>query len=192
MLEALFPPRKHERLVRDAAAGALLPLVSPVGSRFRVALLPYRDSVVKACVIEAKFHGSERAFALLAEALASYLPNEKPLVLVPVPLSAKRRRERGYNQAEEIARRVLETLPHAALMPDALARIRDTVPQTSLGGAKRRENMHDAFKAKEGLDPAHTYIVVDDVLTTGATLSAAVAALRAGGAEDVRGVALAH
>src|SRR3989344_4629306 len=126
--------------------------------------------------------------------LASLAPR-----LVPVPLSRERQKERGFNQIEEVARRVareLDIAVHAAL----LERTRDTVSQVSLPRERREENMRGAFivspnpavSGRRRINPSHTYILIDDVITTGATLQAALDALRSGGALHVIPLALAH
>lgn len=201
LLELLFPLRADERAVADAPEGALAaridPELVPLGGLSAVALLPFHHPLARAAIHEAKYRGSERAFALLAAALAEYLTDfddalSPTVAVVPVPLGAKRRRERGYNQVEEIARRALCGLgARFSLERDLLARTRETASQVSLPRARREENMRDAFAAAAP-DPARAYILLDDVVTTGATLAAAAAALKAAGAERIFPIALAH
>ena len=198
-LDFLFPPRTDEALVRGISETDFLALLDPrpASETNAVALLPYRDPRVRAVIHEAKYRGSERAFVLLAAALTDYLADPdvgrqtSHMRLVPVPLGAKRRQERGYNQAEEIARRAGGALG-IEILPDALRRTRETASQVSLPRAARLENMRGAFGAAHSLDPTYLYIVIDDVVTTGATLSAATDALQHAGAENVLALALAH
>lgn len=202
ILDFLFPLNDTQALVASASPEILGTFARPTPvNETVVALLPYRRPVVRACVIEAKFKGNERAEDLLAGVLADYL-NEwsaeqevfspGPLVLIPVPLSSRRLKERGHNQAERIARKAARMLSSVYLDTDILLRTRDTRPQTTLGGRARRRNLAGAFAAKGTPDPEHTYIVFDDVITTGSTLKSALSALRAAGAERVLGIALAH
>ena len=202
ILDLLFPLGRTAALVRDATGETIGHVVCPVRvAEDVVALMPYRAPVARACIIEAKFKDNERAQDLLAGALTDYL-NEwsageitytpGSLVLVPVPLSEKRRRSRGYNQAERIARRATARLRDVYLDTDLLSRTRDTLPQTRLGARARRKNLLGAFEATSAPDSEHTYIVFDDVMTTGATLQAAVDALRAAGAIHIIPLALAH
>jgi ComF family protein len=204
VLDLLFPPRASARRARGADIAQLAALLSPrsvpLSAGSAVALFPYKG-LVKALIVEAKFYQDERAAALLGDALADYFLEEladanayerRTVFLVPVPLHERRRRERGHNQAERICRHALSRLEGlATLDAGILARVRETLPQTALGRAERRANMRDAFRAAQPLDPDALYILADDVVTTGATLDAALAALRAGGAERVRAVALA-
>lgn len=205
MLDLLFPPRETERVARDATpemvATLLSPRTLPLPDADIVALFPYRE-LAQALIREAKFHRDMRSARLLGNALADYLLEEladlhayekTEAVLVPVPLSEARRRERGYNQVEEICRQGCSQLKgFATLDVGVLLRTRDTLPQTSLGRDARLQNMKDAFRAAEALDPRALYIVIDDVVTTGATLSAARDALLKAGAERIRAIALAH
>jgi len=200
--DGLFPPRPTERLLRTVTLHTLSVLPTYVEHTEIVGLVPYREPVIQALVVEAKFHRSERAQGLLAQILSDYLTesladNEafeaRSVVVVPVPLSKARRASRGYNQAEDIARSAAERIPQrVSFLPEILARVRDTVPQTTLGRDARLKNMRDAFIASEPLDPSLLYIVVDDVATTGATLASATAALTAAGALHIQAIALAH
>ncbi|HVW82482.1 MAG TPA: ComF family protein [Candidatus Paceibacterota bacterium] len=200
LLDLLFPARDDERALRGLPAEGLLPLLEPElaplgGGESAVVLMRYADSRVRAAIHEAKYRGSERAFSLLAEALAEYLRDEplKRARLLPLPLGKARRRERGYNQAEEVARRAGQALT-IPLETALLARTRETRSQVSLPRWRRKQNMRGAFRCAENAapDPALLYIVVDDVLTTGATLRAATSALRAAGAARILAIALAH
>lgn len=198
ILDLVFPPRQHEARVKGARRSDLYPLIAPhiVGGRY-LSLLPYRAPLVTACIHEAKFHGNAHAQALLAEVLAHYLRTLQRqcaghrLLLLPIPLSKERLRERGYNQVERIARRAIADITEVELATHILRRVRNTLPQTSLLGPARRRNLKGAFAAQDA-DPGHTYIVFDDVATTGATLEAAAGALRADGAQRIYLLSLAH
>ncbi|MEY4272111.1 MAG: hypothetical protein RL250_977 [Verrucomicrobiota bacterium] len=113
--------------------------------------------------------------------------------LVPVPLHAARLRERGYNQAERVAAWLAARLPGSAYAP-VLIKQAETVSQTRLDRQERRANVRRAFRVAPGakIDPRSRYVVIDDVLTTGATLHACAATLRAAGAGHVDAAALAH
>lgn len=197
LFDLLLPPRRDALLVRETSPDEVLQLVSPKSFAHDVhegvALMPYRAPVVGALIREAKFRKNAKAFELLALATTSYLSealaeerlyNKRQVMLVPVPLSKKRFRERGYNQVQEVAVRMQKQLEDVSLMPHALKRVRDTRAQTSLGKEARLNNVRGAFSSPT-LDPSYLYIVIDDVMTTGATLSEAVEALSGGGAKHI-------
>jgi ComF family protein len=103
--------------------------------------------------------------------------------LVPVPLAPSRRRERGYNQSAALAR-VLGAAWALPVRDDLLVRARATRTQTRLTPGERRRNVSGAFRAcadRASLRGLHL-VLVDDVVTTAATLNACAAALHAGGA----------
>ncbi len=133
------------------------------------------------------FHGDLAAGRLLAqlmvEACAS-LP--RPDVVVPVPLHRSRLRTRGYDQALELARPLARALG-LPLQAAALPRWRCTAPQSELSALARHRNVRDAFRVRvreRGALPVHV-VLVDDVMTTGATLHAAARALRRAGVARV-------
>lgn len=104
-------------------------------------------------------------------------------MIVPVPLSPQRLQERGFNQAVEIARTLARTL-RIPLAIDSLVRARDTLPQSRLPWRARRSNVRQAFACRHDLTGKNV-IVVDDVMTTGATLDAVAQVLKDHGAAHV-------
>jgi ComF family protein len=103
--------------------------------------------------------------------------------LVPVPLSPSRLRERGYNQSAELAR-ALGALWRVPVREDLLERVRATKTQTRLTPGERHRNVSGAFRTRADRDAlrGRHLVLVDDVVTTAATLNACAAALHAGGA----------
>jgi|CXWL01.1.fsa_nt_gi ComF family protein len=209
LFDFLFPPRADEASLREISDDDFLALGAPqlvaLTRPATVILLPFKNPAVRATIHEAKYHGSARAFKLLALILAEYLRDADDLsvtrfdlvTIIPIPLGRERHRERGFNQVEEVVRGALHILGEEerqtfTLEPDLLIRIRETASQVSLPRHKREENMRGAFGAAHPADSARTYIVIDDVLTTGATLQAAIDTLKAAGATHIIPLALAH
>ncbi len=130
---------------------------------------------------------------LLAAALTERFHRELSEVelVVPVPLHWRRRLQRGYNQAEVIARPVAKQL--SIPLCQALARRKATSPQTGLPRAERKKNLAGVFRpAKPATIDGRRVLLVDDVFTTGATLGAAAAALRESGAQVVYALTVAR
>ncbi len=132
-----------------------------------------------------KFHRDLAAGRLLSQLMVESLAQaDRPDALVPIPLHRKRLRARGYDQALELARPVSRAL-RIPLLRDVLVRARHTAPQSRLDAVQRRRNLRKAFVVGPGVTvPAHV-VLIDDVMTTGATLHAAAHALRRAGVARV-------
>ena len=128
-----------------------------------------------------KFHNDLAAGRLLSELVVpsmSALP--RPAALVPVPLHRARLRQRGYDQALELAKPLARAL-QLPLLSETLIRKRATAPQSELDADARHRNLRRAFEVPSGAVLPHHVVLIDDVMTTGATLEAAAKALlRAG------------
>lgn len=134
--------------------------------------LKFRSELALARVLANELHA-----AVLA---APVIPVD---LIVPVPLHDARLRERGYNQSMEIARGIASRLG-VPLAAEVCARVRDTTAQLDLPWKARRENVRGAFSCAQALD-GKTVAVVDDVMTTGATLAEVAATLKKFGAARV-------
>jgi ComF family protein len=137
------------------------------------------EGAVRRAILALKFRGLRRVAEPLGDLLADLCVQEHiPVdVVIPVPLHAARKRQRGYNQAELLARRCGSRLARP-VRSDLLTRVRDTPPQTKLPATERRRNVMNAFTLAQA---AHAelsgkqVLLVDDVATTGSTLDAAAA-----------------
>ena len=134
--------------------------------------------------------------ALLDEAIAQHAQHalqapqppqtREGLLVAPIPLTPARLAERGFNQAWELARRVAQRRGLRA-RGDALQRVLETPPQAALSSAERRRNLRNAFAPTPGAGLKSVHVaLVDDVMTTGATVREAAAALLRGGALSVQ------
>lgn len=143
---------------------------------------------VSTSVYRFKYH-NQRCYAAyyaswMAEAFAPLLGRWDPEMIVPVPLHPKRRRKRGYNQAEILAKELAKRL-HVPIDTKAVLRVRDTKPQKTLNSVLRRKNMEGAFAAGKSLKGTKRVLVVDDIYTTGNTISAVAETLKKAGVQKV-------
>lgn len=157
-----------------------------------VAALPYAFPWSR-LVTEFKFQEQPGWAQALAQLMRS-VPWVEPLVeaadlLIPMPLASQRLHQRGFNQALELCRQLAAAKTDARL----LLRLRETQPQTALSRAQRQANLRHAF----GVDPLRVdaasgrhLVLVDDVMTSGASLHAAAGALRLAGASRVSALVL--
>jgi ComF family protein len=122
---------------------------------------------------------------LLVRAAVPALQGQRPSCVVPVPLHPVKEREREFNQAARLAARLAGAL-QVPLNTNLLRRVSFTVTQTTLTRVQRAANMHGAFALQPGARvKGLTIVLVDDVLTTGATTSACARILRTAGAAEV-------
>lgn len=140
-----------------------------------------------------KYKGDVALGEILAEPLLELLQElDWPVeVITTVPLGVVRRKERGYNQANLLAC-PLALASGKLYRPQALFKVRETRSQVGLTAEQRRENVAEAFRARPRVVEGRQVLVVDDVLTTGATLEACAAALLQAGAMQVYGLTLAR
>lgn len=153
------------------------------------------DGVLRDLVHLFKYAGVRTLAPRFGEFLA-HLVAENPEygssdVIVPVPLHPDRQRVRGYNQAALLARELARrtSLP---LDQESFVRVKATSPQAGLTAHQRRENVRAAFAVRGDSLSERRVILVDDVLTTGATVNACAHALRRAGAAEVRVVTVAR
>ncbi|HUC40147.1 MAG TPA: ComF family protein, partial [Gemmatimonadales bacterium] len=138
-----------------------------------------------------KYGGLPRIAEDLVPAMAALRPPAaERSALVPIPLAPKRLRTRGYNQSEVLAR-ALARKWRIPVLPDLLVRTRETPTQTALTPGTRLANVAGAFHVRRAT-PHVSYVLVDDVFTTGATLAEAARALEQAGATTIHAVTFAR
>ena len=132
-----------------------------------------------------KFHRDFASGRVLAQAMADHCAQlTRPDALLPLPLHRERLRRRGYDQALELARPLAQSLD-LPLADRLLERSKSTSAQSRLDAAARARNLRGAFRVVAGASMPTHIVLVDDVMTTGATLHAAARSLLAGGAQRV-------
>ena len=174
-----------------------VPTSVPYGLYFA---LPYQNFFTKKLIHQFKYEpfARELAKSLASLIIAHFNLSEKSLeyykdfILVPVPLTKKRQRKRGFNQAEEISRE-LAKLFQISLITDCLLKIKETLPQVELPKSERFEAQKGVFLVKnEEKIQKRKVLLVDDVYTTGATMEEAARVLKNAGAKEVWGMVVAR
>ncbi len=183
-------PRSCPRCALPSPAGAVCGscLTHPPHFDATLALWRYEfpcDGLVQAL----KYRGRLALAGFFARSLASRPMPEVDLI-VPMPLHPKRLAERGFNQAFEIARGLARHL-RRPVEPRGVLRVKDTLPQTDLPYEERAKNVRGAFLCKPDLSGA-SVAVLDDVMTTGATLDELARALKRAGATRVENLVIAR
>lgn len=156
-----------------------------------------QDARVRETVHLLKYAGAEIIARKFGMYIAKKIVGDSKLsvcdMIVPVPLHAARRRERGYNQSELISDSVggILRMTHT---PDLLVRLRQTKTQTSFDADGRKKNVQGAFgigKRRIGAAEGRTILLIDDVITTGATIKECARTLKSNGAREVYAVSAA-
>lgn len=176
----------------NTAPGIPCPACQRAPPPFAASVVPFRytfplDAAIRAFKFRRRLEYAAAFGALLADAASALPPGID--ALLPVPLHRLRQLRRGYNQALEMARPVARAggLP----IVTNVRRVRHTPYQSGLDAAKRRSNLRGAFRIDGSLTARHV-VIVDDVVTTGATCRGLAHLLLASGVEEVSVLALAR
>ncbi|UWG97167.1 ComF family protein [Dehalobacter sp. DCM] len=175
----------QKQVCRDCESGN-----GPQGLR-KVTALGHYHGALKDYIHRIKFKSQPYHLLALADDLVSWVINvlPPPDALVPIPMHPARLAQRGYNQAEVLASILSRRL--GIDIKDMLLRNRETLSQTALGRRERLKNLQGAFTLKPNFGKhIHTVWLVDDVVTTGATLEECSKALKTGGIDNIYAVCL--
>ncbi len=140
-------------------------------------------------------YGGRREYAVffgraMSEGLEGFIRSAAPDGLVPVPVSKRRLRRRGYNQADLLAKEIGRNLD-IPVYDRLVRRVRDTLPQKSLNVQERQNNLKRAFKIAQNDVKLSTIIIVDDIFTTGSTVEAVTEVLLQSGVHNIYFITLA-
>jgi len=209
LLDFILPRAKDVRALESLSPSELR-IKAPVAHgnlpKDTLALFDYKSHLVRQAIWELKYRGNKKVASLLAECLLEDLAEElaerkafddfTDPILIPIPISKKRRRERGWNQTEILATVLSERGGSPSFFETnfgILAKIKDTESQTKKNRAERLENLRACFKINLPERIAgRNIILLDDVVTTGATFEEARRTLIDAGARKVLAIAVAH
>lgn len=215
-LDALFPKSPEEReieLLSPEQAFAFLPRATKLtadraesGDADVYSVFAYKDPLVSRLVWSLKYAKSGHAADICGYALArkaqeladaAGLSSDSPITIVPIPMTAKRRRERGFDQValladmlEKHATRVLAG--RQVSVARLLRRTAHSSRQTLKGRAERIESARGIFESIPFAPTNGSVIVIDDVVTTGSTIGSAIETLKKSGYQRVTGLSVAH
>lgn len=197
ILGLLFPRRETAQRVDALTHEMMHAKYIPTAHETGIALASYHDPDIRACIHELKYHDSERATELLRTLITVWYEQTvtEPVTIIPVPLSRKRHRERGYNQVTRIVSHLTNATSPPTIVSHTIERTRHTTPQTKLDRQQRTENVHGTFSVRPGAESEiidRHIVIVDDVTTTGATLRAMHGVVSAHHPRSITCLTLAH
>lgn len=204
VLDALFPMSKAEvelfEFTKEGAYAKLPPAPAPPIPDVE-SIFAYKDERVAKLVWNIKYNKSSQAlniggYALYQKLIEKYRPFQ-PIVIAPMPITPRRRRERGFNQCELLALEMkkFDAGNQFTVRADLLLRTHHLSRQTLKSRGERLESAQGIFSVNEkvaGEITGATIIVIDDVITTGSTMKEAVGTIRKAGFKNVYGLSLAH
>jgi len=208
ILDALFPLSPEERILFSYSpekAYQELPRSPHSITPNTQSLFAYKDERVVKLIWNIKYKKSKPALEIGGYALYQNLLNADSvysnIVIISIPITAKRRRERGFNQCELLIAEIerLDTHKQFSVRTDLLIRKQHSSRQTLKDRTHRLESTRGIFLVNEKIlkeimsqYSCSIFIIVDDVITTGSTMNEAIETLRRAGCENVRGLSLAH
>ncbi len=201
VLNFLFPESEHTNTIKNYSAEELLTFLPRCEKTDPgiTCLFRYQDETVKHLVWEIKYYRNKKVAdnigKLLALKICACTQPEQKYILIPIPITEKRLRERGFNHTELIARSVLNYLPqNFQIEQNAVKKIRHTPKQNSVEHREERlRNLVGAFSVSNiSLIKNKKIIIIDDVVTTGATVNEARKILLENRATSVHVFAIAH
>jgi ComF family protein len=158
-------------------------LTHPPEQNISMSLFAYKNPIDR-LIADFKYHDKLYLTEVFADLMVEQLKNKPlPKLLIPIPLHRRRLRQRGYNQALELAK-ILSRKLNIPISKNSLIRSRDTAPQASLPYDQRKRNMRRAFKLNDDVLSNHIALI-DDVLTTGHTVNAAAKLFRQEGVTTI-------
>lgn len=193
LFDFLFPAPRVVKAAHSYSKKDILNLYETNSYRDIYYLLAYQTPSIRNVITACKFHGDIHSAEILSHVVTQWLEEQSlSFTIIPIPLSRSRERDRGHNQVATILTHCTHLKKHT-YCPDILQRTRDTIPQSSLRKNERVRNMKNAFAVSNNTSLTNQHVLlIDDVVTTGATLKTARAALTPLSPASITCLAIAH
>jgi competence protein ComFC len=196
IIDFIFPPSPEEVRIRSLSPVDFLAISPKAGVTefpFITSVFSYKDPLVRELVWQIKYKKNKHAVEIAGYALYETFKNiTGNILLIPIPLSKKRRRERGYNQCELIIDEIVRLDNRFVRDYEILKRVIHKDRQTDKNREERIQNSENIFDAIKKCDAQIKIIIIDDVTTTGSTLREARTALLNAGYNNVEALTVAH
>lgn len=198
IIDYIFPPNTEEARIRSISIDWLFvngKKAEQTEFPYIRALFSYKDPLIKELIWQIKYKRNTHAVKCAAFAVYNeIIKNDDKAILIPIPISKKRRRQRGYNQCELIINEIIKLDDKGLLAENfnLLIREKDIDKQTHKNRNERISNTKHIFKVTSALNLNQKIIIIDDVTTTGSTLKEARDELLKVGYTDVNCLTIAH
>ena len=204
LLDFLFPQSDLDKTIAALTPEMLVKKFALYENDGVFSFFSYEKEPIRHMIWKLKYRGDAHIAEVFAISIADMFVEElgehalfqnfKNLLLIPIPLSKKRLHERGYNQALMFAQALKKTNPSlGTIVEDALIKVRETPPQTTLTKKKRVANLAGVFSIhKPQAVAGRNILLIDDVTTTGSTLKEARKTLEKAGVRSVMCLTIAH
>ena len=209
LLSLLFPERKDEQIVKNFFIKDIISLPKAAESPKSInSIFSYKDKKVQALIWEIKYHKNPTAISIIGKIMAENIEEEvsdkalfenwREALLVGIPITNNRLRERTFSQTDLICKEIIKNLsPEMQKIiihnPCVIKKIRETERQShTKNRTERLRNLQGCFKSYSEKVKGKNIILIDDVTTTGATIQEAVRALKYAGAKNILSFTIAH
>ncbi len=198
LIDFLFPPNQEELRIRSLSPESFereAPLAPKAEFPFINSVFAYKNPIVKELIWQIKYKKNKHAVKIAGFALHDWLyKNNMTGILIPIPISKKRRKERGFNQCQLLIDEIIRLDVEGKFIKnyDLLIRPKNIDKQTLKNREERIENSKNIFEVTEKLTSQQKIIIIDDVSTTGSTLKEAHDALIKAGYANVYSLTVAH
>lgn len=204
ILNSLFPISKEEEAVLSLSpqeAWKTLPRAKNFSTKEACSIFSYKDERMRKLIWALKYKKSKQAALIcgfaLYQILKIYTDTAGPILVIPMPITKQRRRERGFNQCELLSDAIqlyrIES-DQIHIVTDLLVRTRHKSRQTMKNRNERILSAHELFKviSNDQISKENLTLIIDDVITTGSTMHEAIEAMRKAGFIKAFGLSLAH